>query len=113
MSLEEKILKYKETQEQIKKLEEEKKKAYEEILNSFTPDKDEIFSKSFRVKKHSSIKIKINVTEARAFQATKKEEVVDKEKIKELVSSGVCVPNVTESAYFFIHDLEKESKKFT
>ena len=107
MSLEETILKYKQIQEQIKKLEEEKKKAYEEILNSFTPDKDEIFSKSFRVKKHSSIKIKTTVSEARAFHATKNEEVVDKEKIKELNSSGVCIPNVTKSTYFFIHELEK------
>jgi|JI9StandDraft_1071089.scaffolds.fasta_scaffold04512_9 hypothetical protein len=108
MCLEEKILKYKELQVELKKLEEEKEKVYAEILQSFSHDEKEIFSENYRVKKCVRINIKTTLDEARALQATKTEELVDKDKIKELLHSGITVPNVTEATYFFIHNLEKE-----
>jgi hypothetical protein len=105
VSLEEKIVKYVQIQEQIKALEEVKQQIYQEILGSFHLDSQEIFSESYRVKRHFRINIKTTVEEARPFQAIKTEEVVDKDKIKELLHSGVLVPNVTETSYFFIHKL--------
>ncbi len=103
--LEEKILRYKQIQEQVKKLEEEKQHVYKEILQSFPQEETEIFSERYRVKRYSRMTIKTTVEEARVFQATRIEEIIDKEKIKELVQSGILVPNVTEASYFFIHDL--------
>lgn len=105
MSLEEKIVIYKELQAKIKELEEEKQKIYQEILASFPPDEKELLSDHYRVKKYSRFTIKTTLDEARPFKATKMEEIVDKDKIKQLVLSGLLVPNVTEANYFFIHNL--------
>ncbi len=110
MSLEEKILKYKQIQEQVKRLEEEKQHVYKEILQSFSQDEKEVFSANYRVKRYFRMTIKTTVDEARNFQATRTEEIVDKEKIKELVHSGIFVPNVTESAYFFIYSLKSKEE---
>src|SRR5580704_538756 len=106
-SLEEKILKYRQCQEQIKLLEEEKQQLYHEILQSFPRETPEIFSDHFRVKRYCRLNIKTTLEEARSFNATKTEELVDKDKIKTLIHQGVLVPNVTETVYFLIHDLAK------
>lgn len=104
MTLEEKIIEYKALQEQIKALEEKKAELYKQILASFPRDSGEINSENYRVKRYTKFTIRTTVEEARAFQATKVEESVDKEKIKELIHSGIFVPNVTEASYFFIHN---------
>lgn len=102
MTLEEKILEYKALNAKIKELEESKQKVYQEILSSFPPDKTSIHSENFRVNQYTRLSIKTSLEDARPFKATKTEEVVDKDKIKELVLSGIFVPDVTESRYFFI-----------
>ncbi|MEN9343400.1 MAG: hypothetical protein RLZZ453_187 [Chlamydiota bacterium] len=103
MSLEENIIKYKQLQEAIKKLEEEKQNVYKEILQAFPPDEKEIFSENYQVKKHLRVTIRTTLEEARSFQATKIEEVIDKQKIKEYIRQGIAIPNVTETGYFFVH----------
>ncbi len=109
MSLEEKVLKYKQIQNEIKRLETEKEIVYEEILHSFQQDEKELFSESFRVRKYVRLSIKTTVEEAKAFGATKVEELVDKDKIKEIIHSGVLVPNVTETNYFLVQKLNKKN----
>lgn len=106
MSLEEKIVRYREIQEKIKLLEEEKKKVYQEILDSFPDCQKEIFSQTCRVRKFVRMTIKTTLEEARIFQATKTEEIVDKDKIKALIKTGMSIPNVDQVAYFLIQDLK-------
>jgi hypothetical protein len=104
MTLEEKIIEYKELQAQIKVLEEKKAESYKEILASFPKNSQEINSENFRVKRYTKFTIRTTLEEARAFQATKVEESVDKERIKELIHTGICIPHVTETSYFFIYN---------
>jgi hypothetical protein len=108
MSLEEKILKYRQLQEHIKLLEEQKQKIYQEILQSFPKDSQEIFSDNFRLRRYFRLTIRTSLEEARTFDATKTEEFVDKEKIKKLIHQGILVPNVTEASYFFIHERDAD-----
>lgn len=103
-SLEEKVLAYKELRAKISALEEERQKVYQEILAAFPENELIIEAENFRIKKHTRLTIRTTVEEARAFNATKVDEIVDKDKIKKLVFSGTFVPNVTEASYFFIHD---------
>jgi hypothetical protein len=104
MTLEEKVLAYKDLRAKISALEEERQKIYQEILSAFPANEKLIEAESFQIKKHTRLNIKTTLEEARAFNATKTDEIVDKDKIKELVFSGTFVPNVTESNYFFIHN---------
>lgn len=104
MSIEEKVLAYQDLRAKIKALEEEKQKIYQEILDAFPTNELLIESEHFRLKKHTRLSIKTTVEQARAFDATKTEEIVDKDKIKQLIYSGTFVPNVKESSYFFVHE---------
>jgi hypothetical protein len=105
MSLEEKIVEYQLINAQIKELEATKQKVYKEILKELPRNQKVVFSENFQISQHTRFTIKTSLEEARPFNATKVEEIVDKEKIKQLVLSGLLVPNVTEARYFFIKSL--------
>lgn len=102
MLLEEKVFKYKKLQDQIRQLEEEKQKLQHEILEAFPKEESAIHVAGFEVKRYSRFSIKTSIEDARAFDATKFEEIIDKEKIKKLVKSGLFISDVSETSYFMI-----------
>lgn len=104
MTLDEKIILYKELQAKVKELETQKQKVYQEILGSFSNDQVQLETGQFLLKKFTRFTIKTSIEDARTLEATKTEETVDKDKIKQILYSGGSVPNVTESNYFFVHN---------
>ncbi|MBI3508508.1 MAG: hypothetical protein HY069_02575 [Chlamydiia bacterium] len=54
------------------------------------------------VRKYRRLAIKLSLEDARIISATKMEEVVDKEKIKELHRQGDVIPGVSEFEYISV-----------
>lgn len=108
MNLEEQIKLHKELSQKIEELEQQKKVLGSTILQQMQ-DKT-LRVGGFLVRKYNRLSIKLTVEEARAFEATKMEEAVDKDKIKALYHKGNPIPGVTQIEYIQI-SLREEDKK--
>jgi hypothetical protein len=104
MNLEEQVRKHKEISRKIEELEAEKKALGETILQTMSNKSMRLGS--YVVKRCSRITISSTLDQARSFQAIRMEEVVDKEKLKELYRSGVEIPGVKTIEYVQISQNE-------
>lgn len=100
MSLEEKIIAYRKLSREINALEEQKRDLSLEIMAEM-PEK-RIDVAGYRAYRHKKLSIKIPLEEARALNAIKIEEHVDKEKIKELYEQGQQINGVQEITYLVV-----------
>lgn len=105
--LEEKSRVYQALAMQIQKLEEQKRALGQEILALMS--ESELYFPHFTVKRYQRLNIKTTLEEARAFNATHMEEVVDKEKLKSLLSSGLQIPNTSTTHYIIVSKSPKSS----
>ena len=97
MSLEDLARQHKEISLKIEELEAKKKALGEAILQAMT-GKSMQFG-SYIVRRCSRLSISSTVDQARPFQALKLEEVVDKDKLKELHISGTAIPGIKKIEY--------------
>ena len=100
MTLEEKIHLHKEISLKIEELEQQKKALGQEIMSAMTSKTLQI--DNYFVRRCSRLSISMTIDQARSFNATRQEEVVDKEKVKVLYQSGTSVPGVKEIEYIQI-----------
>ena len=100
MSLEDKLVAYRELCRQIQRLEEEKKALSALILQEM-PNKKMAFADCI-ARVYTRLSIRIPMEQARMFDATKMVEQVDRAKIKEIYKSGVPLEGVSEMSYLMI-----------
>jgi hypothetical protein len=100
MDLEEKVRLYKEISQQITELEEQKKSLSQAILQEMQGKSLQIGS--YQVKRTSRLSISTTLDQARAYNATKLEEIVDKEKIKQFYTNGDSIPGVKTIEYILV-----------
>jgi hypothetical protein len=110
MGLEEKVIAYRELAERINEMEAEKKLLSQEILMLMPQDEEVVQVRHLKVKCYHRINIKTTLEQAKEFHATKMEEIVDKEALKELLHQGILVPGVSESSYVIVSKLTKEKE---
>lgn len=96
MTIEEKIQLYKSLGKQIEELEEQKKLLAKEILQAIPQDTKMVRIADYNVRRISRLSIKISLENARLLDAVKMEEVIDKDRIKELYEKGHELPDVSE-----------------
>lgn len=96
-SLEEKVVAYKKIVQQIAELEEKKKELSLSILEQMET-KSTIVS-GYVVRRYERLNISTDLTQARAWQATKMQEVADKDKLKQLHQEGHDIPGISKSEY--------------
>jgi hypothetical protein len=95
--MEELIRNYYEMMRQIGELEEKKRELGALILQQMQTKSMRVAD--YIVRKYSRLSIKLTIEEARAFDAIKMEETVDKDKIKALYHLGQPVKGVSEVEY--------------
>ncbi|HEY2810066.1 MAG TPA: hypothetical protein VGJ00_01560 [Rhabdochlamydiaceae bacterium] len=100
MGLAEKIATYKQLIRQIEQLEEEKRKISQEIIAEM-PDK-RFETAEFRAICYQRLSIRPSLDLARHLNATKMEEQIDKEKIKQIFHSGVPIEGVEMRSYLLV-----------
>src|SRR5690348_1391271 len=100
MDLAEKIATYKQLIQQIEILEEEKRKISVEIIAEM-PDK-RFDTAEFRAIRYQRLSVRPSLELARELDATKMEEQVDKEKIKQIFHSGVSIEGVEMRSYLTV-----------
>ena len=92
-NLEDQVRRYREIGDIIEELEQEKKFLSTAILEQMLDKKERVAE--FTVRKVQRLTFKTSLEEARSLLATKTEEVVDKDKLKELYLAGTEVPGAT------------------
>ncbi len=103
--LEEKAAAYRALKTKVDELEKQKRALGAEILQLLPQDAEKISVGAYRVKRMSRLSIRTSVETARQLGAVKTEEVVDKDKIKELVLQGIAVPDVTEVVFVQVSEI--------
>lgn len=93
MSIEEQIQLYKELTQKITEMEEKKKELSLAILKQMTQKKLSIAG--YTVCRYDRLSIKTSLEEARKLHATKMEEVLDKDKLKQLYQLGESISGVS------------------
>lgn len=99
-TLEEQVKAYKELGSTIETLEERRKAIGAEIMQQMQGNSMRVAN--YNVRKINRLSIKLSLEEARAFDAIKMEETVDKDKIKYLYNSGQKIQGVSEIEYIQI-----------
>lgn len=97
MNLHEQVKLHKELSKKIEELEEQKKALSLAIMQQMQ-DKVLLLD-NFIVRRYNRLSIKTSIEEARAFNAVKLEETVDKDKIKALYNNGHPISGVSEIQY--------------
>lgn len=108
MSIENKVQAYRELAKKIEALEEQKRQLSQEILQLMPQEVQVMRVLEFQVKRMSKLSIKTSLEVAKAFGAAKIQEVVDKEKIKQLVQQGLSIPDVSEIQFIQVSTLRKK-----
>ena len=106
MLLEEEIRLYKELSQKIAELEQQKKELGLLILEQMIEKTMTV--EEYVVRRYDRLSFKTSLEEARVLSATKIEEVIDKDKLKELHQAGQMIPG-TSSSQFIQVSLKKES----
>lgn len=101
---------YKKISLSIHDLEEKKKALSEKIMERM--HERTIRVAHFSVRKIRRLSIKLSLDEARTLNATKVEEIVDKDKIKDLFQRGESIQGVTEIQYLQITASKKQCISF-
>ncbi len=79
---------------QIAELDDKRKRLGAEILQMLSKDVTTCYAADCRVQRCMRLSIKTSLEDARRFGATKHQEVVDKDVIKQLIDAGQVVPDV-------------------
>lgn len=98
--LEEQIKLHKTISKRIAQLEEERKQLGLIIMKQMAANILQI--PGFCVKRYKRLSIKLSIEDARSLNAVKLEEIVDKDKIKMLISNGTTISGVSETQYIQI-----------
>lgn len=106
--IEEKVAAYKEVVTQIKELEEKKQSLAAEILESFPVGEKCVRLKDCQVKRYMRLSISTPLSIAKTLGVVKLQEVLDRQKIKELYSTGQEIPNVVETHYISLSRLPSD-----
>jgi hypothetical protein len=100
MNLEEQVRLHKEISLKIDQLEEKKRSLSQSIMEAMEGKSLQLGR--YLVRRYSRISISTTIDQARAFNAIKTEEVVDKEIIKALHKCGTPIPGIKEVEYIQI-----------
>lgn len=100
MDLSEKVAAYKRLISQIETLEEEKRNIAAQIIEEMPGSKFE--TAEFKATRYQRLSIRLSLEKARELQATKMEELVDKEKIKKMFHSGATMEGVEMRSYLLV-----------
>ena len=107
MSLEEKIKEYDEIKKKLSELEDRRVELSAEIMQEM--QSKTLHVSHYVVRKYSRLSIKLSLESARALDAIKTQETIDRDKIKVLYENGQKVEGVTENHYIRIfrqkHDI--------
>lgn len=104
MNLEEQIKLHKELSLKIEELEQEKKILGNSIMQQMSGASLQV--PGYLVKRFSRLSIKLSIDDARALNAVKMEEAVDKDKIKSLYHQGHPVQGVSETHFIQVQKLK-------
>lgn len=107
MTLEEKIIAYKELRRKIDEMEEQKKLLITEILQLMPTDAKTVHVDDCRVSRYVRYSVRTSLETAKLFDATKIEEVVDKKRLKELFVLGHPIPDVTQSEFITVSKIKE------
>lgn len=99
--MEDKIQAYYEISRKIAELEQQRKELGQEILKLMT--QKTIATAEYTVRKYERFSIKTSLDEARLFQATRTEEIIDKEKLKQLHLAGQPIGGISCVQYIQVH----------
>ena len=110
MSLEEKVISYRELALKIAELESEKKLLSQEILMLMPRNAETLRIQNLQVKRFTRLTIKTSLEDAKIFGAIKIEEVVDKDALKKLLSQGIFIPDITESTFIIVSKVVTEKE---
>lgn len=105
--LEEKVAEYLELKKAIEELEARKKTLASEILECMPKESRRVDLKESWVRKASIFSIKTSLMHARKLGAVKIEEVLDKERLKQLYRLGENPPGVSEIHYVQVYSNSK------
>lgn len=83
-------------------LEEKKKALGKQILELMPAYLKSYHVEDLVVRRYSRLSIKMTLEEAKALSLSKLEEVIDKEKVKELIQRGRQIPNVSTLEYITV-----------
>lgn len=100
MDLAEKIAVYRQLIEQIEMLDQQKQKISQEILAEMSDKKFE--TAEFKAIRYQRLSMRPSLELARQLDATKMEEQIDKEKIKQLFHAGIPIEGVEMRAYLVV-----------
>jgi hypothetical protein len=106
MSLEELIRAYQELAHNIAKLEDQKKELSRTILREM-PGKM-LSVAGYIVRRYDRFSVKIPIEEARKLNATKMEEVIDRDKLKKIYQSNQAIPGASLTSFIQV-SLQKKS----
>ncbi len=107
MNLEDQIRQHKEISLKIEELEAQKKALGQSIMQAMNSKALQLGP--YLVRRFSRLSFTLTVDQARPFKAIKLEEVVDKDKLKELYRQGTSIPGAKEVEYIQISMTENES----
>jgi hypothetical protein len=105
MSLEELIRAYQELTRHIADLENKKKELSRAILKEMS--EKTLSVAGYIVRRYERLSIKMSIEEARKLEATKMEEVLDRDKLKIIHQSGQAIPGVSLTPFIQV-SLQKE-----
>ncbi len=100
MDLEQQLKTYREIGKQIQELEQQKKMLGISIMQQMQDKTMRVAD--YLVRRYSRISINLSIEEARVLDATKIEEIIDKDKIKVLYQQGKPMNGVSETQYIQI-----------
>lgn len=106
MNLQEQIKAHKEISRKIEQLELEKKALGIAIMQQMQGKSLKVAD--YLVKRFMRLSFKVSIEEARALNATKMEEIVDKDKLKVLYQHNPTIPGVSEVHYIQISMLDSQ-----
>lgn len=102
MSIEQQVKEYKTLSAQIAELDARRKALGKEILQQMPAYAKCHYVDEWVVRRYSRVTIKTTLEEAKGLGLSKVEEVVDKDKIKELFERGQMIPNVSKTEYITV-----------
>jgi hypothetical protein len=105
MDLEEQLRVYTELRQKIEELEEQKKALGAAIMQQM--QEKTLSVSDYVIRRYSRLSYKLSIAAARAFDATKMEETVDKDKLKALYYAGNLIPGISEIHYIQVTSPKK------
>ena len=106
MSMEDKVRAYRALGDKIEELEAQKKALVQEILQAMPSDQKVLRVAEYQVRRIMRLSIRTSLEDAKLLGAVKIEEVIDRDKIKELYRINQTPPGVSEFEYIQVSKKE-------